>query len=243
MLRALKGITIVIIIAFILLLLILKYLENSFCPLFPCSKEISYSKSEKIVDLYSTSLVNRLHLRIPKAYLSYRKQHQGGEHESIYLEALLPDLRPKTHFLKRNPFLPEIKNIGSIPQTTKETIKDNRVYITINNGLNYGSSRIWQGYLKEYKKVARVTEDLYLFHKPNSKMWDWIAPLKQDTRNTIYFNCSVLCEARTDSQKHVSLKYMFHRKHLKYWAEIDKQVKKFVNNFVVSVIPINNYER
>ena len=198
-----------------------------------------------MVELTSTSLVRQVHFRIPKAYLSYRKQQQGGEHGDVYLEALLPDLRPWSHRNLTYPFLPDIKSISTIP-AKRESAEENKIYIRLNPGLNYGAERIWQEYLKEYEKVKKITSDLYIYKRKIKRHEldnsEWIAPLNQEPRNTIYFKCWSLCTAYTDLQKDVSIEYYFDKKYLKQWAEIDKRVKEFSNNFVVSVFLINKNE-
>jgi hypothetical protein len=234
--KILRATFIALFLSCVILLAFFNYIENSLCRVFPCAKGLSSTTSKEFVDLTSTSLVRQVHFRIPKAYLSYKKQQQGGEHGYIYLEALLPDFRPWSHRNSSYPFLPDIKPISTIPAKSKEFAKENRIYLKLTSGLNYGSGRRWQKYLAEYKKVKKITDDLYLYKDKKYDRWDYIAPLNQDISNTIYFRCWALCKAHTNLQKDVSIQYSFDKKYLKHWAEIDKQVKKFSNDFVVSAI-------
>jgi hypothetical protein len=182
------------------------------------------------VDIRLSGQGGSVSLRIPKAYLDWKKNWDGGDQDFISMEASLPDMVPLT----RDP-RPVVKS------------KD-RVLITLDWSYNFGIGRsidqrverdlsvvhsdgdlIWlrahdfkdrQGNLR-----PSVDEEDYALHEKDPKVLLSCLPYK--------FGPDVGCHISTDITDRVRANYIIRRSELYRWKEIDSRVRALIQSFVI----------
>lgn len=201
----------------------------------------SHSSSMEPVDIM---LDGKVHLRIPKAYLVKVQNWIGGDQDSVYVEAVLPDLRP----VKPGEIL-------KIDQGLVVSIWLNDPIGSV--GLRNKSKKIDQ--LKSYCenenfKICKLSDDYFDAYKSGKAPSMGFARynnyyITARDRRYIIIQCEKrnigLCSNTTNFGLGMTSQYFFDRAFIpQKWKEIDDKVSRLIEQFIVNENgDMRNYSR
>jgi hypothetical protein len=187
----------------------------------------SRSSSMEPVDIM---LDGKVHLRIPKAYLVRVKNWFGGDQDAVYMEALLPDLRPLKPGEIRTIDTKLLVNIWlNDPFNEKSQehwfskIKKMKPYVT---PIDSDFSKVSDSYFAADKKsiVLFPYEDSYIFAKK-----PYFAIIRCEKKGEY-----VKCRATKNFSGKVIGTYSFSKDLMpEKWRETDSKVSELIDKFVV----------
>lgn len=166
--------------------------------------------------------------RIPKAYLEFTHQWEGGQAQEIFLQALLlPELEPPS---EHN--LEDFKKTGWVDE----------MGISIKNAENIAMDSVDSYYLGEIKPGTRTqfNDDLFRYDLRGNRGDQLYVP-SEPHPHLRYFTCAIeersvvspSCEASFHLNDELYIRYIYSARHLEKWREIHSRVVLLINGFVL----------
>lgn len=214
---------------------IVRYLYSPASTLQRVAADYGHTRSTDTVAIELQNPKASIHLRIPKAYLIFKPNWNGGRQDFVDLEAALPDLNPAV--LDRREVVPV----------------EDLVLIKLQVSIPGGTTNFVHKTIQELRRDEEDAGFMWYYDKsifgPNGIPHigpadeEYAVPLDQDADPHIFFRCvppeagrQVGCTAFTELHStdaaSVSLEYHIRRSELGRWREIDPAVRKLVASFI-----------
>lgn len=195
-----------------------------------------HTTSMEPVDIVLRDKNGEVSLRIPKAYLVKVKNWFGGEQDSVFMQAVLPDLRPvQKEDLDRTKSLPPIISIWldgyAGEKGDKYVLSELKELAPYCVPTKYNLCMLSDAYFEASEIPGKVPpmgfgpgDDHYFTTK--GKRYILIACEKKN---------AISCKNRTNPVPRISGRYSFDSAMFpEKWEEIDDKVNKLIEKFVVS---------
>lgn len=198
--------------------------------IFPVNANFATTRDMAPVEMEFRTRAGTIHWRIPKAYLTYQPNWQGGHQSNITIEAAL--------FWRSA----EMPPWAIIPART-DPRPDGKLIIHVDAAGNFFQRRNWQEFLlPRLEEVGRESDLVeYRYRPAPAALPDKVFAPETQPENSLFFACvrnslgNLLgCNAHTDFAEDVALDYVFSSNHIHRWREIDTRARALVASFLVS---------
>lgn len=233
----------------------------------PGSMDMARTKNMEPIDIHLLGAItgDGVHLRIPKSYMTNKRNWAGGEQtESVKIETRLPELQPAKALYRAK------GDEGSAEYEAGLKKRQNGVFVTIKPGVIRDDTKRsfednnYRWYQRKY--LLQTEEKFGLEHfyeqscktetdqsgKESERCWflidEYFVAKHEDKKKWKFFWCSrpemnpgAACRVNTRF-RNIRLQYMFRRSQLHRWQEFDIGVTKLLDQFYIGEVKKDNNE-